>query len=88
MPEECIASQSEVIRAIVSDYSPCCGVPRTVFANTARPARLALMSPPDRTTQSEVIRATMLDGMLDGGQHVLQCCMNKARVRRLSFVWP
>ena len=27
MIEECIASQSEVIRAIVSGYSPCCGVP-------------------------------------------------------------
>ena len=27
MLEGCIASQSEVIRAIVSEYSPCCGVP-------------------------------------------------------------
>ena len=27
MLEERIASQYEVIRAIVSDYSPCCGVP-------------------------------------------------------------
>ena len=39
MLEVCIASQCEVIKVIVSDYSPCCGVPHLarppVFARFA-----------------------------------------------------
>ena len=48
MLEEFIASQSEVIRVIMSDYSPCCGVPHCEVdqpdPTAVTPARDALQS--------------------------------------------
>ena len=42
MLEERIASKYEVIRAIVSDYSPCCGGPAPEVAGLERPAAVRL----------------------------------------------
>ena len=91
---ECfIASQSEVIRAIVSDYSPCCGVPAPPGGPCPPPTSTGC-TPCVFKPQFEVIRAIMLDDspcvlheqsiMLDGRPLVLHGQRTHRQTRKTS----